>query len=203
MNPSKFVLALLLMAFPAGSFAGMQTPLTQNEKTQARATAASSPSSGQSNGQMSMPVADEVRHQLLMLSNYGVFDWLECEINSDRTAILRGQVTRPTLKSDAEYALRKIEAIPDVKNEIETLPISPTDDQIRVAVYRSIFKYEGALFKYATQVNSPIHIIVNNGKVTLKGVVDNEQDRQLAYMSANGISGVFDVKNELRVVARG
>ena len=199
MNPSKFVLSVLLITFPAGLFLGMPSPSTQNEKIQIRATAPSSPSSDH----MSMPVADEVRHQLLMLSNYGVFDWLECEINSDRTAVLRGQVTRPTLKSDAEYALRKIEAIPDVKNEIEILPISPTDDQIRVAVYRSIFKYEGALFKYATQVNSPIHIIVNKGKVTLKGVVDSEQDSQLAYMAANGISGVFEVKNELRVVARG
>ena len=198
MHPLKLALALLL-ALPAGLLFGKFSP-PQNEKTTVRTVA---PTSKPSGDQMSMPVADEVRHQLLMLSNYGVFDWLECEINSDKTAVLRGQVTRPTLKSDAEYALRKIEAIPNVRNEIETLPISPTDDQIRIAVYRSIFKYEGPLFRYATQVNSPIHIIVDKGRVTLKGIVDSDNDRQLAFMAANGISGILEVKNELRVLNKG
>jgi Predicted periplasmic or secreted lipoprotein len=122
---------------------------------------------------------------------YGIFDWIECEINADRTATLRGQVTRPTLKSDAENALRKIESIPRIDNQIEVLPISPGDDQIRIAVYRSIFRYEGPLFRYATQSIPPIHIIVNNGRVTLKGVVASDADSQLAFMAANGISGGF------------
>jgi hyperosmotically inducible protein len=152
-----------------------------------------------SNGQMSMLVSDEVRHQLLLLSNYGIFDWIECEINADRSATLRGQVTRPTLKSDAENALRKIESIPSIDNQIEVLPLSTSDDQIRIAVYRSIFRYEGPLFRYATQSIPPIHIIVNNGRVTLKGVVATEADSQQAFMAANGVSGIFEVKNELRV----
>src|SRR6185295_781209 len=144
-------------------------------------------------------IADEVRHQLLMLPYYGVFDWLECEIKPDRSAVLRGEVTRPTVKSDAEAALRKIEGIPRIDNQIEVLPISSTDDQIRLAVYRSIFKYEGPLFRYAIQSTIPIHIVVNNGHVTLKGTVDSAADSQIAFTAANGISGVFEVKNELKV----
>ena len=152
---------------------------------------------------MSMLISDEVRHQLLLLSNYGIFDWIECEINPDRSATLRGQVTRPTLKTDAENALRKIEGIPSIDNQIEVLPISPGDDQIRIAVYRSIFRYESPLFRYATQSIPPIHIIVNSGRVTLKGVVASDVDSQQARMAANGVSGVFEVKNELRVNAKG
>jgi len=150
-------------------------------------------------GQMSMMIADEVRHRLIMLPYYGVFDWLECEIKPDNSAVLRGQVTRPSTKSDAEAELRRIEGIPKVTNQIEVLPVSPSDDQIRLAVYSSIFKYEGPLFRYAIQSVPPIHIIVNNGRVTLKGNVDNAGDSQIAYMAANGISGVFEVNNELAV----
>jgi len=159
----------------------------------------SSVAANSSNGQMSMMIADEVRHRLLMLSNYGVFDWLECEILPDRSAVLRGAVTRPTLKVDAETTLKKIEGIPKVDNQIEVLPISPTDDQIRIAVYRAIFRYEGPLFRYATQSSAPIHIIVNNGRVTLKGSIDNPTDSQYAFTAAKEVSGVFDVKNELQI----
>jgi len=150
-------------------------------------------------GQMTMMIADEIRHRLVMLPYYGVFDWLECEIKPDNSAVLRGQVTRPSTKSDAEAELRKIEGIPKITNQIEVLPISPNDDQIRLAVYRSIFKYEGPMFRYAIQAVPPIHIIVNNGRVTLKGTVDSYEDSQLAFMAANGVSGVFEVKNELNV----
>src|SRR5262249_2863496 len=132
-------------------------------------------------GQMTMMIADEIRHRLVMLPYYGVFDWLECEIQPDNSAVLRGQVTRPSTKSDAEAELRKIEGIPKITNQIEVLPISPNDDQIRLAVYRSIFKYEGPMFRYAIQAVPPIHIIVNNGRVTLKGTVDSYEDSQLAY----------------------
>jgi len=155
------------------------------------------------NGQMTMMIADEVRHRLVMLPYYGVFDWLECEIKPDNSAVLRGQVTRPSTKSDAEAELHRIEGIAKVTNQIEVLPASPSDDQIRLAVYRSIFKYEGPLFRYAIQSVPPIHIIVNNGRVALKGMVDDDGDRQIAYMAANGISGVFEVKNELTVRKKG
>jgi hyperosmotically inducible protein len=184
----QITLALLLISVPAG----MSVFGASSQSEQPKVTLSLSPA-------MSMDVSDEVRHRLLMLPNYGIFDWIECDIHSDRTATLRGQVTRPTLKSDAENALRKIENIPSIDNQIEVLPISPSDDQIRIAVYRSIFRYEGPLFRYATQSIPPIHIIVNNGRVTLKGVVATDADSQQAFMAANGVSGVFEVKNELRV----
>jgi len=191
----KFIVALLLIVVPTGiAVFGASSLQSEQPKVSVAAGSAKSP-----NGQMSMLVSDEVRHQLLMLPTYGIFDWIECEINADRTATLRGQVTRPTLKTDAENALRKIESIPSIDNQIEVLPISPSDDQVRIAVYRSIFRYEGPLFRYATQSIPPIHIIVNNGRVTLKGIVATDADSQQAFMAANGVSGVFEVKNELRV----
>jgi hypothetical protein len=161
------------------------------------------PGQGSGNGQMTMMISDEVRHRLLMIPYYGAFDWLECEIRPDKTAVLRGEVTNPTVKSDAEAALKKIEGIPRVDDQIEVLPVSSSDDRIRIAVYRSIFRYEGPLFRYAIQSTSPIHIIVKNGRVTLKGNVDSAADSQIAFMSANGISGVFEVKNELKVGQKG
>jgi hyperosmotically inducible protein len=197
----KLVIALLLISTPtAVTVIEASTLQSDHEQPKVSIVLLSQKSS---NGQMSMLISDEVRHQLLLLSNYGIFDWIECEINEDRSATLRGQVTRPTLKSDAENALRKIEGIPNIDNQIEVLPISPSDDQIRIAVYRSIFRYEGPLFRYATQSIPPIHIIVNNGRVTLKGVVATEVDSQQAWMAANGVPGVFEVKNELRVNANG
>jgi len=185
----QITLALLLISVPAAMSVFGASSL---QSEQSKASLSISPA-------MSMNVSDEVRHQLLMLPDYGIFDWIECDIHADRTATLRGEVTRPTVKSEAENALRKIESIPSVDNQIEVLPISPTDDQIRIAVYRAIFRYEGPLFRYATQSIPPIHIIVNNGRVTLKGVVATETDSQQAFMAANGVSGVFEVKNELRV----
>jgi hyperosmotically inducible periplasmic protein len=188
----KFLYVSFVAALTLISMFVSQT-LAQTAKDQSSVTTKAA------SGQMSMMIADEVRHRLVMLPYYGVFDWLECEITPDRSAVLRGQVTRPSTKSDAEAELRRIEGIPKVTNQIEVLPPSPSDDQIRLAVYRSIFKYDGPLFRYATQSVPPIHIIVNNGRVTLKGKADNDEDRQLAYTAANSVSGVFEVKNELSV----
>jgi hyperosmotically inducible protein len=142
---------------------------------------------------------DEVRHQLVMLPYYSVFDWLEAEARPDGTVILRGDVIKPTTKSDAEARVKNLESVSKVVNQIEVLPLMPTDDRLRVALYRSIYKFDSPLFRYGTQAIPPIHIIVNNGHVTLKGIVDSQADSQLAYMAANGVSGVFEVKNELKV----
>jgi osmotically-inducible protein OsmY len=150
-------------------------------------------------GRTSALIADEVRHQLVMMPYYGVFDWLEGEALPNGTVTLRGEVTRPTTKSDAEARLKKLESVSKVVNQIEVLPPSPTDDAIRIAMYRAIFKYDGALFRYATLAVPPIHIIVKNGRVALKGYVANEMDKQLAYTFARNVSGVFEVKNELMV----
>ena len=140
---------------------------------------------------------DEVRHQLVMLPFYGVFDNLEYSVNG-YTVNLMGQVTRPTLKSDAESAVKRIEGVENVNNQIEVLPLSPSDDQIRLATYRAVYG-TGALERYALQAVPPIHIIVKNGHVTLTGVVGTEADKTMAELKAKGVSGVFSVDSKLRV----
>jgi len=142
----------------------------------------------------------EVRHELVMLPFYGVFDNLAFKVDGN-TVTLLGQVTRPTLKSDAEKVVKDIEGVQRVVNQIEVLPLSPMDDQIRMATYRAIYSTNG-LDRYALNAVPPIHIIVNNGKVALEGVVANEADKNLAGIKANGVSGVFSVANNLRVENR-
>jgi hyperosmotically inducible protein len=141
----------------------------------------------------------EVGHELAMLPYYNVFDWLEGEAKGDGTVILRGQVVRPTTKSEAEARVKSVEGVERVVNEIEVLPVSPNDDRIRLAVYRALFNYNSPLFRYATQAVPPIHIIVNNGRVTLKGVVANKSDSDIANIRARGVSGVFGVTNQLQI----
>jgi hyperosmotically inducible protein len=145
---------------------------------------------------------EEVRHQLVMLPYYSVFDWLQAEVKTDGTVTLLGQVVRPTLKDDAEKSVKKLEAAMNVINNIEVLPLSPMDSQLRLALYRQIYNLETPLFRYATWASPPIHIIVNNGRVALKGIVANQSDSQLAYMAARQVPGVFDVKNELQIEER-
>src|SRR5262245_23748497 len=145
---------------------------------------------------------EEVRHQLVMLPYYSAFDWLQAQVKPDGTVTLMGEVTRPTTKDDAEDRVKRLEAATRVVNNIEVLPLSPMDDELRIALYRAIFNFNSPLFRYATQSVPPIHIIVKNGHVTLKGVVLNQMDSQLAYTAARGVSGVFEVKNELQIEQR-
>lgn len=139
----------------------------------------------------------EVRHQLVMLPYYSVFDNLAYKVEGD-TVTLEGQVTRPTLKSDAAGVVKNIEGVGRVVNNIEVLPLSPMDDQIRRAMYRTIYG-EAGLSRYAQSAVPSIHIIVKNGTVTLEGVVDNEGDKNLVNVRANGVPNVFAVKNNLVV----
>lgn len=143
-------------------------------------------------------IVREVRHELVTLPYYGVFDWLEYEVHNG-TVILRGQVVRPSTKSDAEKRVKDIDGVSRVENQIEVLPVSPNDDRLRVALYRAIYNFNSPLFRYATQSVPPIHLIVNRGHATLKGVVGNKGDAQLAYIRARGVPGLFSVKNELVV----
>jgi hyperosmotically inducible periplasmic protein len=145
---------------------------------------------------------EEVRHQLVTLPYYTVFDWLEAQVKPDGTVTLMGEVTRPTVKDDAEHRVKKLEAVSRVVDNIEVLPLSPMDDELRVALYRAIYRFDSPLFRYGTQSVPPIHIIVKNGHVTLRGVVLNESDSQLAYMAARGVPGTFEVKNELQIEQR-
>ncbi len=141
----------------------------------------------------------EVRHELVTLPYYGVFDWLEYVVQPDNKVVLRGQVVRPTTKSDAENRVKDIEGVSGVVNQIEVLPLSPNDDRLRRALYRSIYGTNSPLFRYATQTVPPIHLIVRNGRATLKGVVANKGDANLAYIRARGVPGLFEVKNELKI----
>jgi len=145
-------------------------------------------------------IAKEVRHELVMLPYYGVFDNLGFRVNGG-TVTLVGQVTRPTLKSDAGSVVKRIEGVDKVDNQIQVLPLSPMDDKLRLAEYRSIYSQAG-LERYAMQSVPPIHIIVDNGKVTLEGVVDSQADKDIAGVRANGVPGVFSVTNNLRVESR-
>jgi hyperosmotically inducible protein len=151
-----------------------------------------------SQGNAHARIVKEVRHELAGLPYYGVFDWLEFEVRPDNTVVLRGQVVRPTTKSEAEARVKTIDGVSKVINEIEVLPLSPQDDRLRLALYRTIYDWDSPLFRYATQSVPPIHIIVRNGRAELKGVVASKADADLAYLRARGVPGLFDVKNELR-----
>jgi len=139
----------------------------------------------------------QVRHELVMLPYFSVFDNLAFRIDGARVTLL-GQVVRPTLKSDAEARVKKIEGVERVVNRIEVLPLSPNDDRIRQGVYRAIYS-QAALQRYAIQAVPPIHIIVKNGHVTLEGVVATAMERNIANIQANGVPGAFSVTNNLRV----
>ena len=145
-------------------------------------------------------ITREVRHELVMLPYYGVFDDLAFKVDGS-TVTLLGEVTRPTLKSDAGNVVKHIEGVTNVINDIKVLPLSPNDDRIRLAEYRAIYSQAG-LDRYALQAVPPIHIIVDNGHVTLVGVVASQADKDLAGVRANGVSGVFSVDNKLRVESR-
>jgi hyperosmotically inducible periplasmic protein len=143
-------------------------------------------------------ITREVHHELVMLPFYGVFDNLAYKVDPDGTLTLMGQTVRPTLKSDAERAVKRIEGVTKVINNIEVLPPSPMDDRIRLAVYRAIYGHP-ALNMYQLRAIPPIHIIVKNGHVTLEGVVARQMDKQIAETQANSVPGVFSVTDNLRV----
>lgn len=179
------VLTLLIIPVQAGSNKHFNNAaLYKNEVTQDSVTR----------------LTKEVRHELLLLPYYGVFDWLAFEVNKNGEVTLHGEVTRPTLKSDAESVVKDVEGVTGVNNQIEVLPLSPNDDRLRIALYRAI--YSGPLFRYSVGAQNPIHIIVRNGRVTLKGIVDSEGDKNIANIRARGVSGTFEVTNELIVTKR-
>jgi len=143
-------------------------------------------------------IAREVRHELVMLPYYGIFDDLAFRVDGS-TVTLEGSVVRPTLKSDAENVTKKVEGVEKVVNNIKVLPLSPNDNRIRYAEYRAIYGAPQLATRYGYRALPSIHIIVENGHVTLEGVVANEGDKNLINVKANGVSGVFSVTNNLRV----
>lgn len=146
-------------------------------------------------------IAREVRHELLSdLPYYSVFDWIEFEVLPDNTVVLRGQVTTPPdTKSRAEDVVEDVSGVTRVINEIEVLPVSPNDERLRRALHNEIYGSNSPLFRYGIGSRQAIHIIVDNGRATLKGIVDNAGDRNLAYIRARSVPGLFAVNNELIV----
>ena len=193
---------------PQNQTTGTTSP-ADTSKTQSGTSAGSpsstetaSPSTPQSDRGTSQKAEDrlykEVRHELVMLPNLSLWDNLAYKVDGYKVTLL-GQVRNAGLKSEAENAVKHIEGVEQVDNQIQVLPPSPSDDRIRVAVARSIFDAPG-LFPYAMESVPPIHIIVNGGHVTLEGVVNNEGDKNMAEMRAKQVPGVFSVTNNLQVV---
>lgn len=147
-------------------------------------------------------IAREVRHQLVTLPFYGIFDDLAFRVDGD-TVTLMGSVVRPTLKSSAENVTKNVEGVSKVVNNIKVLPLSSMDDQIRMAEYRAIYGDPSIGTRYGYRAVPSIHIIVNNGHVTLEGVVANEFDKNLINTRANGVPNVFSVTNNLVVENQG
>jgi hyperosmotically inducible protein len=141
-------------------------------------------------------ITREVRHELLMLPYFSVFDNISYRVD----VTLMGEVVNPTLKSDSGHVVKHIEGVEKVDNQIDVLPPSPMDDGLRRRLYREIYGYP-ALEKYALGVQKPIRIIVKNGRVSLEGVVDNAEDKNLAGVRANSVPGIFSVTNNLQVAA--
>ncbi len=184
----RALVAAVLIAMPLTTALFAHTSQPQDEKKQ------------RSEEKYREKLIKEVRHQLLLLPYYSVFDNLAFKIEGDKVT-LSGQVVRPTLKSDAEAAVKSIEGVASVTNNIEVLPVSAMDDQLRRAVYRAIYG-DTVLFRYGESAVPSIHIIVKNGNVTLVGVVDNESDRNLANLRANQVPNVFSVKNDLAMASK-
>jgi hyperosmotically inducible protein len=146
-------------------------------------------------------IAKEVRHELVMLPYYGVFDDLGFTVNGT-TVTLVGAVTQPVLKSSAENVVKRVEGVTNVVNNIEVLPLSPNDDSIRRAVFRAIYGDPALSTRYGFRALPSIHIIVKNGNVRLEGVVANSFDKNLIGVKANAVPGAFSVVNDLRVEGR-
>jgi len=144
-------------------------------------------------------IAKNVRHELLMLPYYGIFDDLAFNVEGG-TVTLMGAVVRPTLKGDAGRVVKRIAGVTNVVNDIEVLPVSPNDDRIRRAEYRAIYGDPSISIRYGYRALPSIHIIVKNGNVTLEGVVANQGDKNLIGIRANGVPNVFAVTNNLLVV---
>ena len=141
----------------------------------------------------------QVKHELNMLPYVNVFDFMAFTVDANGIVTLSGEVTNPVLRSDAGNVVKRIAGVEQVNNEIQVLPVSPMDDGLRIRLFRTIYGYP-TLQKYSLGLNKSIRIIVDNGHVTLMGVVDSEMDRNVAGIRANSVPGIFSVDNQLKVV---
>ena len=163
----------------------------------AAGTAVAAPKASIGSEASNQQIVKQVRKELVTLPYYGVFDNLAYKVDGS-TVTLYGQVVRPSTRQDAEGRIKRIPGVERVVNNIEVLPLSSFDDRIRLRTYHTVFG-TSSLYRYAMGANPSVHIIVNRGHVTLEGVVANQMDKQLAYMAARSVPGVFSVTNNLRV----
>jgi hyperosmotically inducible protein len=187
--------AFMITALAFVSISSSATPAPQKSK---RSKLESRPR-GEGDAANLEHMTKEIRKELVTLPFFSVFDWLEGKVEPDGTVYLAGQVTRPTLKKDAQRRVEKVEGVDKVINNIEVLSLSPNDDRLRRAVFRELFNFNSPLFRYGQQPIPPIHIIINRGRLTLKGVVANRGDSDLANIKARGVPGLFEVRNDLKV----
>lgn len=181
-----FILGIVLVAFSANI-----CPARNPQSTQKPAKEQALPET---------MLAREVRHQLTVLPYLSVFDHIDFKLDGNKVT-LSGQVLRPALKHDAAASLQSIEGVGTVVNEIEVLPQSPSDDEIRRAIYRAIFE-DPVLQKYAVQPLPTIRIIVKNGNVALEGSVESDADKKLAANKAGGVANLHELKDNLVVHGR-
>jgi len=172
-----FAIALLTVSLPAASAQNSRDQLSQSGVER---------------------ITREVHHELALLPYYGVFDFLAYKVEGSNVTLM-GYAARPTLKSDAENVVKKIEGVEHVDNQIKVLPLSPNDNAIRHAAFRAIYG-SPQLTKYSWQSVQSIHIIVDNGHITLEGTVDSEADKNVAEIQAKSVPGAFSVTNDLQVV---
>jgi len=177
-NITRTVLAIAVIALTVGAY-----------------SAKAAPSRDQANDQQLL--SKQVRHSLVMLPWYGVFDNLEYTVNGSEV-VLSGQVVQPILKHDAAKTVEHVEGVTRVVNNITVLPLSGFDDQIRRAEYRAIFSQSG-LARYSRGAVPSVHIIVSNGHVTLTGMVSTPMDYNIARIRALSVPGVFSVTNNLQI----
>ena len=195
--PMMIANALTWILSVAGGFPALAQSTEGPVKSEHAKVTRHAHSSGDASSGKPGRISREMRHELVMLPYYGVFDTLAYSVEGNAVTLF-GEVTRPTLKSDAEKVVKQIEGVERVDNRIEVLPLSPNDDNIRRAVYRTIFSRPG-LDRYSLMAVPSIHIVVANGNVKLEGSVATEGDKNLAGLAANGVSGVFSVANHLAV----
>ena len=196
-NVLRCALVAILSATLGSAQAGKSGEQTVQTQPQSSGTPAGTPPETLS-PESFQKLANKVRHELVMLPYYDVYDNLYFRIDG-RTVTLLGQTPNASTKSSAGNVVKHIEGVDKVINNIELLPPSPADERIRRAAYRAIYSY-GPLFKYSHAPVPPIHIIVKSGRITLEGIVDSESDKQMAGMQANQVPGTFQVTNNLRVI---
>jgi hyperosmotically inducible protein len=156
------------------------------------------PAAANTGERKNLQVLREVTSEVRQYSRFTVFDDVSAAIDNG-VVTLMGKVTMPFKKDEIGARVARVEGVRQVRNELSVLPVSPFDDELRYRIARAIYS-NAAFWHYAAMANPPIHIVVENGRVTLTGVVNNNVERMLARSLATNF-GAFSVKNDLKTDA--